>query len=766
MARGLYYYKLVSPYPEDVTKNCKLTINEIDSNFLTLKDYDIKTAEFVRDEKMLVITRNNDEKIIVVLNDATYNLDVNKTEGESGATLSIKYDGKDGEKEVLLENVLTIDNLKKVIGTDILTKVITNNTLSGNGTMDSPLKLAGVEKTGSYAPAIGVIDTTKGEELPDVARLGTRYITKEYVNDYGFLYNGYGVEQITNKLDIDGRGWRVPTKEDWDALLNSIEPCKYRNHSSSRCHVELGKLAGRNLKSECGWVGQPSCDCTRTKPFTSCTTDDSDYTDDNGVAAPSENPSQQPCGPGVDKFGMTILPAGIARPNSFGRPITEGYTEKSSFWTTTHVHDSLDQDVYVKEFDWNRCGVYQIADCPGTYYSVRLVKDFDGSNYRGIVDFDGITYDTVLFPESGQIWLASNYASKTDIDIDNITEVNDGQVLEKRTEFYINEWNGKYWERKRLNEADTIVIENPIYPTSSGKTIEVCWEDREGVQHCFEVDIPYVSQSNIEYRVYTEDDSCNKVLVNTDDLVVERVLNVVLPMLDEERWEREQADKALDEKIEAETARATSAETALDEKIDSEIERALSAETELWNAIVEEVSARTEADEILDSKIEAEIERAISAEEVLNKKIETETERAISAETILDEKIEAETARATSAETVLDEKIDSETARATSAETVLNEKIETETERAISAETVLDEKIDAETERAKSEEDRIEGEIIDNPNDPLNEETAQYTEEIDGVNYYILKVNGGLVLKSKSGTNDIPLKLDADFGSF
>jgi hypothetical protein len=48
----------------------------------------------------------------------------------------------------------------------------------------------------------------------------------------------------------------------------------------------------------------------------------------------------------------------------------------------------------------------------------------------------------------------------------------------------------------------------------------------------------------------------------------------------------------------------------------------------------------------------------------------------------------------------------------------------------------------------------------------LNEETAQYTEEIDGVNYYILKVNGGLVLKSKSGTNDIPLKLDADFGSF
>ena len=43
MTRGLYYYKLVSPYPEDVTKNCKLTINEIDSNFFELKNEDIGT---------------------------------------------------------------------------------------------------------------------------------------------------------------------------------------------------------------------------------------------------------------------------------------------------------------------------------------------------------------------------------------------------------------------------------------------------------------------------------------------------------------------------------------------------------------------------------------------------------------------------------------------------------------------------------------------------------------------------------------------------
>ena len=36
--KGLYYYKLVSEYPEDITKQCKLTINEIDSNL---------TAEYI-----------------------------------------------------------------------------------------------------------------------------------------------------------------------------------------------------------------------------------------------------------------------------------------------------------------------------------------------------------------------------------------------------------------------------------------------------------------------------------------------------------------------------------------------------------------------------------------------------------------------------------------------------------------------------------------------------------------------------------------------
>ena len=45
MTESLFLYKLVSKYPEDVTKNCKLSINEVDQDLMTLKDFDIKTAQ-------------------------------------------------------------------------------------------------------------------------------------------------------------------------------------------------------------------------------------------------------------------------------------------------------------------------------------------------------------------------------------------------------------------------------------------------------------------------------------------------------------------------------------------------------------------------------------------------------------------------------------------------------------------------------------------------------------------------------------------------
>ena len=653
MANGLYYYKLVSPYPEDVTKNCKLTINEIDSNFVTLKDNDIKKAEFIRDEKTLVLTRNNGEKLIVNLDDVTYNLDVNAECGESGTTLTISYDGKEGKNTVTIANILTADNLMDIIGSDILTKVITDGTLKGHGTMDSPLGISGVEKTGMLAPALEVFDLTTGGTLPYVAKLGTRYVTKEYVNDYGYLYNGAGLAKISQRLKDDyiGRNtredaryaWRVPSKADWDALLNSIEPCKYRNHGSAKCHVELGKVAGKYLKSECGWINSEyECTCTGKRPYTGCSTngnatsediDSSDYIFDSTDTIPSDkeiNPV------GVDKYGMTILPSGTAGfKKTTETPFYNGFKETAAFWTTSVIAPG--QDTYIKIFNDDMSGVYQVAECPDPYYSVRLVKKYDGSNYRETEYIDGILYRCILFPESGQIWLASNFADKNGfLTVDNYKTAgaNAPEVLdpnggflpnEKRIEMFINEYNGRYWEKKVMDEGVTIVIQNPCFDSESGNTVEFCWIDGDDYERCIEIEIPKVAQSNIEYRVYIEDEGCNKVLKNTDDLVVERVLSIVVPMIDEERWEREKADVvlsgAIDDLRDA-LNEEISARTEADEFLQAEID-------ELREDLDEEISARTAADEALSGAIDdlraelsAETEARIEADEFLQEEID------------------------------------------------------------------------------------------------------------------------------------------------
>ncbi len=783
---GLYYYKLVSPYPEDVTKNCKLTINEIDHNFLTLKDNDIKKAEFIREDKTLVLTRNNGEKLIVPLRDVTYNLEVNAECGESGTTLTISYDCVEGKKTVTIANILTADNLMDIIGSDILTKVITDGTLKGNGTMTSPLGIAGVERTGMLAPALSVFDLTSGGQLPEVAKLGTRYVTKEYVNDYGYLYNGAGIDKIAQRLkdryvsknskDTERFAWRIPTKADWDALLNSVEPCDpgrgCREHGSAKCHVELGCVAGKFLKSECGWCNQPDCECNVTKPNTGCTFEDEDYYVEPGnpdCSGNTENfnndvPAYKPESPiGVDKYGMGILPAGVAIYNrTHKRMEYASFRDQAVFWTSTHVHGDLDQDRYLKAFECEKKGVYQFAECPDPYYSVRLVKDYDGSNYYDSEYIDGILYKTILFPEAGQVWLASNYADKSGFkeydpscaEAPEIAEVNDGEIVQKRVEMFINEWNGEYWEKRIMREGDTIVIENPCFDQGTGTTTNVCWTDKDHVPHCIEVEIPKVAQSNIEYRVFTEDDSCNKILVNTDDLVVERVVQIIVPMIEKEREERIEEDDKLWDALNEEISARTDGDAALSGAIDDLREDMEEADAELWEAILKEASARTDVDNQIWEAIAKEASARTDVDnqiwDALNKEINDRLEVDAQQWTA----INGETERAQTVEGQLWDAINAETARAQEVEAQLWDGINGETARAQEVEAQLWDAIVEEIERATARENEIDGQLIDWSKNPFEMTAAVGKDEYN------------LELETKDGNPEhtIKIQFNGDFG--
>ena len=760
--KGLYFYKLNSPYSEDVTKNCKLTINEIDSNFLSLKDEDIASAEFDKKSKSLVLTRNNGEQLIVDLSDVTYDLNVETScSADEGASITISYDGADGNQTVTFDHIVTVDNLRSVIGSDLLTKVITDGTLKGDGTISSPLGLSGTEKSGMIAPVKGRLDLTKGGKLPEVAKLGTRYITIEYVNDYGYLYNGEALAKITESLEKEGKGWRVPTKADFDVLLNSIEPCDYQNHNSAKCHIDLGLVAGKYLKTECGWLGEPDCECTSTAPMTGCSvqdqisSEDTDYVEgEQNIEITDEPNLNLESYQGVDKYGMGILPSGNAILDAFNRPQANYFKEKSFFWTSTHVHGDIDQDVYVKVFDWNKTTVSQAAECSSPYYSVRLVKDYDGSNYFDSEYIDGVLYKTILFPKSRQVWLATNYAKNEGFEtsgVPMITDVNNGEVLEKRKALFVNEWNGEYWEKRALNEGETVVVENPCFDSEGDQVRTVCWLDQEGVKHCVDVTIPKETQSNVEYRVYTTD-GCNKELVNTDDIVVERIVNIMTPMIEDERNERVKGDEQLWSALEQEAAARTEVDDQQWAAINAEAEARAEVDNQQWEAIKAEADARAEVDnqqwDAINQEAEARAEVDNQQWDAINKEAEARAE----VDNQQWEAINQEIGRATAAEEALDAKINAEIERATKAEKALEDAILEEGTKREEEDAKLNKKIDDEIERAKEAEKAL--------RDADQDTSKDYVLSVKADGEY------NLVIDSNDGDNAkaIRIKIDGNYG--
>ena len=759
MSKGLYYYKLQSPYPEDVTKNCKLTINEIDSNFLSLKDEDIKSAVFDKESKAVILTRNDGDTIAVDLSDATYNLNVDKDCTDSGVTLTITFDGKNGQESFTINNIVTADTFKNVIENNVLSKVITDGTLKGDGTVTAPLGINGTEKTGVLAPVKEVIDLTNGRKLPTAAKKGTRYLTIESVNDYGYLYNVAALSKISNAAKADGKGWRVPSKADWDALLDSIEPCSYANHETASCHAELGRYAGKYLKSECGWVGQEDCACASTKPMNGCElpSTDNSYVDASDSTVPSQTIDTPK---GIDKYGFGIFPSGYAMLDGYNRPIFRDYKNTAIFWTTSHVYGDENQDIYVKKFDWNKSGVMQEAQCPTPYLSVRLVKDYDGSNYFDTEYIDGVAYKTVLMPKSKQVWLASNYAKKEGFikyteggEVPEVVDVNNGQVRDNRKVMFINEWNGDYWEKRPMNEGETVIVEDNCSMSGSSEVKTICWSNEDGEKECVDVEIPTVVQNNLSYRVYTTE-NCDQALVNVDDLAIERILNTIIPIIENERKERLESESEIRLAISAETQARISGDTELSRRLELEESNRKTADTNLWAEINNEKLARENGDAELSRRIDEETSARTEADNAIEEKINSLSGDTNASLEAIRAAISAETKARQDADADLGTRLNGEVERAKEAEKGLSDRIKAEGERAIQVENSLSTRIDDEVSRATSREDEIDNQLVDTSKSPF---TMSIASGKDVPN---------IVIPSKDNLDShaIKIMLDSNFG--
>lgn len=421
--KGLFFYKLSSPFKEDITRGCKLNICEVDNNFMTLKEASIANMEIDENNKLKLIPYGADEKPIEV--------DLSQLVASSTLDdLIIEYDSKKGlitfknQDKILYEvdKLLTSDNTN--FNNAFL--VTHDNTLIGNGNEISPLRVSPVEETNSYGMVIKLIDTiNKGEQLPENPSVGDRYVVYEHYNPFGYLYNYNGVEQILN--DIQNTGWRLPSLTEWNNMLNAIDCLPNHGENLFLCNEYFGQDSGQLLKSRNFWK-EPQM---KSK---------------NGL---KRSPNSVV---GLDKYNMTILPCGKGTYNRN----TYGFSETCEYWTSEGDEDT--SDIFTKEFNYNEGGVAQFAKNPNNYYSLRLVKEYDGTNYSPITVINGEEYRTVLldsYDGNPLIWLGENvkFADEKYMPL-NV------DVLDETLDVYnIAEWDGTSWLKKTLVDGNVIFFE-------------------------------------------------------------------------------------------------------------------------------------------------------------------------------------------------------------------------------------------------------------------------------------------------------------------
>ena len=624
--KGLYFYKLVSPYEEDVTKDCKLTINEIDHNFVTLKDADIKDVSFDKDSKVVSLLRNNKEELRLDLAPMVEGITTNlKVDYDSvDGVITIEYNGE----KITINGLITEENLSS----EVLTEVTSDGSLSGLGSKYVPLGMAAVEKTGEFKPAYKLIDRTIGEPMPNKCHLikGDRYVTLEEISDFGYLYNFAAVKKINEDLK---NGWRVPTKEDWDNMLNAVEPCdEYRNHNSALANNMLGKLAGKYLKHKEHWLNSSIEDCGGHEhhcgTYDSCCHSKScDYEEDIVDAeefedfniydnSPKSHPKQCYISTGgIDSYGMGLVPAGF----SDGCEIVDYFSKRGFYWTSTVINET---DVYIKRFDYNKAGVIQNVESPRNLFSLRLVKDYDGSNHLQTEFINGMNYNTILMPalntkHGHSVWTAENIAFPNEKYCP--LEPNNGQDLSSRKVYFINEWNGFDWERKQMHEGESIVL-------------------MKGLK----------GEKNIEYRII------DGVLFSVAKVIYDDIMSEIQPEIDridgiigsgftDEEGERVSITEIIGSGFTNENGeRITITDKVKD--IDSTLGTGFTDDfgekVSVTDKLKQEISDRTEADKQLRDDLDKETADRIEADKQLREDLEEEIRQREQADTLLQEELD------------------------------------------------------------------------------------------------------------------------------
>ena len=539
---GLIYYKLdanVHGYNGDVTKNCGLRGEEIDGNFNFLRGNDIKSIEFDNKGTMFLTKYNGEILTAKQADSPEYDFNYNP---ESGSLTIVTPDGK--------EVVLT--------GFKVVTNVYHDYSLEGYGSPELPLSISNQAKTGRYRPAIKLLDTTledeNGRRLESLPMENNtkhdRYVTKEKISRFGRLFPLHGVEKISERLKNINSEWHVPTKEEWDEMLNAID-CATPTHSQKESNIELGEFAGTVLKSINYW----------------------------GKTETGELLSE-------DAYGFSVYPVGYC--GNRGTKYYGSFGLSSAFWTST-VEDN-NKDMYVKTFDYDRETVGQRTWGENYYLSLRLVKKFTGDNFTDSEDIDGFTSNCVHIPGTSLIWTKDNIAFSQE-QYDGFApeewkqyENNDDLDNSYETRYFVNDWNGKGWDKHEIKEGEGIVL----YEGDNGAMHEWLLVNGELV------DMSVILKEEFNQEITEIQNRIDKEIADRNE-----VESQLWSAINDEIAKRQEVDSQLWDGITNEINRAQEVDSQLWDGITNEINRAQKVELQLWDGINNEINRAQEVEQQL-----------------------------------------------------------------------------------------------------------------------------------------------------------------------
>ena len=682
---GVTYFKLKSEFDGDYTKHCGLLGEEIDENFYFLRGYDIESITVDKDRNLIINRVDKDYAPLVVNIGEELGQPSFKFNKETG-TITVTYpDGTTSTMEGFL-----------VEGKDI--RIATDSTFNGNGTMYNPLRLSPTETTGTFAPADEYFDLTEGAKMPEGKGKGYRVVTREKIDNFGCLYPFSAVEKIQKVLTDTGSQWRVPTKQDWDELLNAFECAEFRNHSANTCNW-LGDAAGRAFKSFKLW--------------------------DEHKTLPTETPTY-----GEDIAGLSFYPLGITpdrneilndKDND-----AEGFGKITGFWANTKNDEG---NAYVKVFGYNSGKVDQDTYGEGARMSIRLVKDYAYSNYNEIEEILGFPYPTEMVygpyddSEYLKIWTKINLYSDAEklggIRSEEWSAVTDS---DKGVEiiYFINEWDGTEWHKKPLENGDSvIIIERDDKPYHEWRIIEdELIDTAEALAEEFNRDFAEVREDIAELSATT------KELVQFSGWVVETInefsaateehINRIDNAIAKEVEDRTNGDKKLLEAIQNEGVIRKNVDDQLLNAIKAEGAKRKEADDQLLLAIQDEAALRASMDDqlreaikeegVIRKNVDDQLLDAIKAEGTQRKESDDQLLLAIQDEAALRASMDDQLREAIKEEANLRQGADKDLLDAINAEASLRQKSDDELLSAIQKESELRESVDGQLSNAISNE--------------------------------------------------------------